>query len=184
MHLRMQQDSIVWAMFTGPLGIEGARLLANADTVQLLDKLNDQYIKKPFHYLGEILPIPVQLNQLVDMVMGNNFYLTSEETSFDIDSNSYYIEYKTPLLSIGYLISSNEYTITEMRLKDAFFQREAIFTFGDYKEVDGSMFAFHRDIQFIDGKNVINVTMDFNKVQVNEALTFPFKVSDKYEKVD
>ena len=38
-YIRMQKDSVIWISITGPLNIEGARVLITPDSVKIINKL-------------------------------------------------------------------------------------------------------------------------------------------------
>src|SRR5687768_4693811 len=52
-HLRMYKDSLIWVSLTGPLGIEGLRVLIDRDSVRMLDKQNKIYTVRSIPFLQE-----------------------------------------------------------------------------------------------------------------------------------
>ena len=42
-YIKMRKDSIIWISITGPLNIEGARVLVTPDSVKIINKLGELY---------------------------------------------------------------------------------------------------------------------------------------------
>ncbi|MCB9245371.1 MAG: DUF4292 domain-containing protein [Flavobacteriales bacterium] len=70
LNLRMIEDSIIWASVTA-LGIEGARILVDRDSFQMVDRLNKTYYKAGLSYFEELLGQRFSLVEIQDLLVGN-----------------------------------------------------------------------------------------------------------------
>src|SRR5690606_13157953 len=51
LHVRIERDRAIWLSVTAILGVEAARILITPDSVKILNKLQGEYISKPFAYI-------------------------------------------------------------------------------------------------------------------------------------
>lgn len=188
-HFRMQKDSAIWLMLTGPLGIEGARVLFKPDSIHMLDKLNKKYIVQPYSFLDNFLPFSLGLKGVQQIILGSRLPFTAQEQTLTSDSTKIGLLERNQVLEIEHFVHPKNYAITRIRLKDRFQPLKANFTFDNYREVDGKSFAFDRRIKLIqeaeempEGPNILELVMQFSKVETEGPLKFPFTVSDKYER--
>src|SRR6476660_8702296 len=50
-NIRMRRDSVIWVAITSLMGIEVARIMITRDSIDMLDRLHKERIKKPFNFL-------------------------------------------------------------------------------------------------------------------------------------
>src|SRR5215212_2542776 len=70
-NIRMYKDSLIWASVNAVLGIEAMRVLITEDSVFLLDKLNKTFTARSVDYLQEVTSLPLTLNTLQNLLIGN-----------------------------------------------------------------------------------------------------------------
>lgn len=184
MQTRMVRDSIIWASFTGSLGVEGARLLLTRDSILLLDKLNKIYYPRAFSFIETYVPFSVSLEQLQDLLLGihrpYNAYLKAlekKETYVLIEQSSY--------LSTHYYLDAETATPLFVHMHERASGRQLQVHYNDYRPLDPvyhqhKLFSFQREVDIKDKKKT-KITLRFLNVTFDEPLTFPFSVGDKYE---
>ena len=57
-NLRMRRDSTIWLSVSAFMGMESIRMLVTQDTVVLLNRMNQTYLKEPFSTVAEMQGIP------------------------------------------------------------------------------------------------------------------------------
>ncbi len=181
-NIRMVRDSIIWASFTGTLGVEGARAIITPDSIFILDKLNKIYYQKPFGYINEFVPFTVTLSFLQDLIIGKHTLQADTKTDFSVDK-AYLIKQDTDNLSSAYTIDPFLFVPLLVKLQEKQGNRQAQFIYKDYRkqdEADESNFSYARYVEFKSGKK-IKIDIRFSKTSWNEDLSFPFSVGEKYE---
>src|SRR5690606_25542421 len=85
--LRMKKDSLIWVSVNAIFGIEEMRLLISKDSVKILDKQNKIYTARSISYLQEVSGLPLDLQSMQDLLIGNELFLEPEITSFNKAGN-------------------------------------------------------------------------------------------------
>jgi predicted transcriptional regulator len=196
--LRVKKDSIIW-MSISKLGIEGARVLITKDSVSFINRINNKYFKGDYSYVSKLLNTQLDYEMLQSLLVGNSvaFYDEDEKIKPGISNCLYTLgtirkyklrrvmekgkELKEPAQSI-YMIPE---TFKISRILFYEFNPERSFDAGfyDYTKVDSTqLFPLKMHFTVKAQKNVI-ISIDYTKIQLNEAQSFPFKIPDNYEQI-
>src|SRR5688572_6737238 len=182
-HLRMYADSIIWISITGPLGIEGLRAYITSDSVKVLDKQNKTYVARSVSYLQEVTELPLDLQSLQDLLVGNPVFLDSNLVSYSRSGDM------VSLLSNG-VFFKNLFTFDAVNKQvqssklddlDELKNRTCYLTYSDYKDKKGVRFAEKRGIN-VSEKKKLDIRLNFKQYDFNETLSFPFSVPKNYQR--
>jgi hypothetical protein len=183
-NIRMVRDSIIWASLTGALGVEGARIIATKDSIHIIDKLNKIYYQKPFNYISEFVPFPLDLNFLQDILLGNHQLDKAAKTNFSIDY-AYIVQQETNEMKAAYNIAPEFFYPLLVKMNELQNNRQVTIRYNDYRpandtDTSSKVFSFHRIVDFKSGKKT-KIDIKFLRISWNEELSFPFSVGEKYE---
>ena len=176
-NIRMQKDSVIWISVSAPIIGEVARAVITPDSLKAYDKFNKRLYLRAMSDAKDLLNIPFDFGTLQDMIIGNPVFLsdsiyqvvkTPAIISFSCDSTLY-----TSLFNVF----ADDYLLQQSKVmdKDGASNRSCELTYGEYKDVEGHRFATRRRI-FVEEKNITRIAMDFNRMEFNQPLTFPFTV--------
>jgi hypothetical protein len=176
-NIRMQKDSVIWISVSAPIIGEVARAVITPDSLKAYDKFNKRLYLRALRDARDLLNIPFEFSTLQDMIIGNPVFLTDSVyqvvktpaiISFSCDSTLY-----TSLFNVF----ADDYQLQQSKVmdKDPASSRSCELTYGEYKDMDGRRFATTRRI-FVEEKNITRIAMDFNRVEFNQPLSFPFTV--------
>lgn len=180
-HVRMQKDSLIWLSVTGPLGIEGLRLLISADSVKILDKQNKIYRARGISFLEEVTALPLDLATLQDLLIGNPIYFSSEILNYSKVDGKISLSHKGDYFHHLLLVSATDQSIESSNLRDiANSSRSALITYADYERQKGNLFPQKRSITVIDTVEM-NIKLDYKQYEFNEKLSFPFSIPKNYD---
>lgn len=200
MSLRMKKDSIIW-MSLSKIGIEGARILITKDTVKFVNTLKKQYFIGDFTYLSKMLNTELDFEIIQSLLIGNSvtFYDEAEKIKPGIDNCQYTLgtirkyklhrvmgkgkELKDAAQSI-YMIPET-FKIARILFYDFNPDRSFDAKFGAFAVPENSgnqLFPYKMNYVIKAQKNV-TIDIDYDKIQLNEELTFPFKIQDNYERI-
>ncbi|HEY0751701.1 MAG TPA: DUF4292 domain-containing protein, partial [Chitinophagaceae bacterium] len=180
--LRMYKDSAIWISVNAILGIEAIRALITQDSVKILDKQNKLITARSVDYLQEVTELPLDLQTVQDLIIGNPVYLdTNNVVSYSKGNNS------IGLLSLGYwfknllTINESDKTLQRIKLDDADISRSrtADLTYTDYETKKGPLFATKRRIIFAEKKK-LDIRLDFKQYEFNTEVSFPFSIPKNY----
>jgi hypothetical protein len=180
-HIRIQKDKFLWISLTGPLGVEGFRMLVTPDSVTLMNKLNKTVQYRTIEYLQELTDIPFDFATLQDLIVGNPIFTNNNVVSYKNSGNDLLV------LMVGsiykhLLTLDNDYKIVHSKLDDVnvIRNRTCDITYSDYENKEGFPFATKRVITVAE-KSRLELKMDFKQYAFNPALTFPFNVPKNYK---
>ena len=77
LNIMMEKDRYIWMSVTALLGIEVARVLITPDSVKILDRLHRKCILTDFNYIQRMSNVPLRLQNLQNMVIGNTLFSNS-----------------------------------------------------------------------------------------------------------
>lgn len=179
-NLRMYKDSVIWISVTGLFGIEGLRAYITKDSIKLINKLDKLYTIRSFEYMQEVTGLPLDLESLQDLIMGNPVFLDSNIVSYTKSGSI------VSLLSIGdffkNLVTLYDGTILHSKLDDVDINRNRTcnLSYDDYETKKGPNFSTKRRIA-VSEKSKLDIKMDFRAYNFNETLSFPFSVPKNYK---
>lgn len=180
--LRMQKDSAIWISVNAIFGIEALRVYVTPDSVKILDKQNKLYTARSVSYLQEVTKLPLTLNILQDLLIGNPVFLDSNIVSYSASDEN------ISLLNAGLLfknlltVSATGKFIQRSKLDDADVSRSRTcdLTYSDYENKKGVNFSTVRKITIAEKKK-LDIRLDFKQYDFNETLTFPFSIPKNYK---
>lgn len=183
-YIRMQKDSAIWMSFK-KFGIEGARALITPDSIFVLDRLNNQYLAKPFSYAQKEFRLPVGFNGLQAMLLGNPVFFSSK-TEASVDEDRYLLLQKTDQLKANYWLHSRNYHLDEFFVDDFRNKRKLTYKASEYQSLpDKQKFSYFRRFNLNSSDlGDMQIDVDFSKVEIDVPQKMSFSVPSRYERVD
>jgi hypothetical protein len=183
-NIRMRKDSAIWMNFK-KFSLEGARVLLTPDSIFVLNRLENEYLAKPFSYAQQEYSLPVGFQGLQAMLLGNPVFF-SKETKAGADSTHYTLAQKTDHLNATYWLNSPEILLHRFLVDDFRNKRSMDVTSSDYRSLDGKQqFSYlrHFNLNSPDlGK--MQVQIEFSKIETNVPQEMKFEVPQGYKRVD
>jgi hypothetical protein len=200
MSLRMKKDSIIW-MSLSKLGIEGARMLITKDSVKFINTIKKQYFSGDFIFLSQYLNTELDFEAIQSLLIGNSvtFYDEAEKIKPGIDNCQYTLgtirkfklrkvmakgkELKEAVQSL-YLVPET-FKIARILFYDFNPDRSLDAQFGAFASPENSnnqLFPYKMSY-VIKAEKKVSITIAYDKVQLDEELSFPFKIQDNYERI-
>ena len=198
--LRIKNDSLIWMSISPALGIEAARILLSKDSVKYINRLNKTYFAGEYELIDSIINTTIDFSLLQSMFVGNDLaqYDVNKFRS-SIDNGLYKITIKerkkikryikngeidTRILVQQIWLYPDNYRIARIDIKEQGENENNKLQvyYNNYVEINNQLFpsSIHIDVT---SQKSITVDFEFNKVLINNKLSFPFKISKKYEKL-
>ena len=182
-NIRMYKDSAIWISANAILGIEALRVYITRDSVKLLNKLNKKYTLRSVDYLKDVTALPLDLETLQDLIIGNTVFLDTNIVSYASNNN------EISLLSVGewfknlLTVAESDMTMRHSKLDDRDMSRNrtADLTYGDYETKKGFPFSTERRI-IVTEKNRLDIKLEFKQYDFNQEVSFPFSIPKNYER--
>ncbi len=182
-NIRMHKNNQIWISVNAIGGIEVARALLNKDSVQLLDRINKQYIVKDYDYLSEMLQTNVDFLLLQDLMVGNvPKQLDYAKASFTQTGADYRFEGVRDF--INYVVNARleDAKLSAIQLTDNRNTKKSVnVNYTDFKLVGNTNFPFLISSVASSEKESLSLKLEYLKVEKVEKLEFPFNVPKKFD---
>jgi hypothetical protein len=175
--VRMRRDSALWISLQGPFGIEGGRILVTRDSIFVVNRLSNEYLRQPISYLSKVMPMQTDLPELQDFILG--YYLLFAGAAPDyrgMEDSLHLIQAESPQFRYRSSLYPQNYTLAKSVLTDKMLSQQMNVTFGGYSQEQGKPFSNERSIDIKQGTKLLNLHLVFTKIKVNEVLNFPFEI--------
>ena len=183
-YVRMQKDSAIWMSFR-KFSFEAARALITPDSIFIIDRLNSEYLAKPFSYAQREFRLPVGYNGLQSMLLGNPVFFSSN-SEISVDSMRYKLSQKSDNLNAQYWLDGINFLLKEFFVDDYRNKRELTYMASDYQLLtDKQKFSYFRRFNLKSPDlGAMQVDIDFSKVEIDVPQKMSFSVPSRYERVD
>lgn len=164
------------------MGVEAARVLITTDSIHILQKIGDKkYFKEPFNFIQRYVPFPFSMRVLQDVIIGNVPLEEGSKLRSKVVKTDHVLVSDSRDLESTYTLNGSDYSMTAVELIDKEEKRKAWLNFEKYETVETGVFSFKREVIF-KGEQNVSAEMRFTRIKWNEPMSFPFLVSDRYEK--
>lgn len=184
MNIRIKKGEGIWVSVTYFAGIEVGRALITPDSVKIMDKINNEYLKKPFSFVRKYSNEKIDYATLEAILVGNCIpftlnnkrELTVEKTGLVINGNSngivYHVDFNSDLKPAYTTLKTTDELKNLMVNVDLF------------ESIGAVLIPKKLNIESIAGSQSIKLNMDYNKTVLNEPVDFPFNVSKRFSVID
>jgi hypothetical protein len=196
--LRIKKDSIIWISFSPAMGIEVARIMLTCDSVKFINRMNKTYFKDEYSFLDSLINSSVNYLILQSMILGSDvpYY---EIYNYKVkDADNYYLlvmekkrkqkkgvknnNTKPDILVEKIWLDPDTYRIHKLEMHELDEKDKKLTVYyDDYRQVNGQWFPFKLKIKIRSEKS-LNIEVNYSRVQFEDQLSFPFKISSKYKK--
>jgi len=181
-NIRMKKDSLIWVSISAK-GIAGMRISIKPDSVILLDKINKRYWKYPFDSIQKFISFPVSFENIEDLIIGNPFFISKNKFKEFNKTESLQLKFDYPKFKNEVYVNPKTYELTKMITEDKMINQLLKVTQSDFQTISNQSFAHTRDIQII-RNDTLYFDLVVKKIKLNEKLSFPFRISNRYEKAN
>ncbi len=197
--MRIKRDSIIWVSFSPALGIEMVRLIITNDSIKFLDRIGSTYLISDFNYINQFINSTLDFDMLQAFLIGNDFsFFENGKFKASIDAMEYrlmtvgrrklkkYVKsnqegLKIPIQNIW--LNAENFKITKVMIKEVKQEGRKLQSFySNFNTIDDQLFPHHIDFQ-ITSDSKIDIGIDYSKITVNKALKFPFKVPERFTRI-
>jgi len=183
--VRMRRDSALWISLQGPFGIEGGRILITRDSIFVINKLSNEYLRQPISYMSKVMPIQTNLPELQDFIMGAYLLFKHAAPNYrGMEDSLHIIRAESPEFLYQSALNPQNYTLAKSVLTDKMLSQQMNITFTGYSQEEGKPFSNERSIDIKQGSKNLNLHLVFTKIKVNEVLSFPFETGAGMKLVD
>lgn len=180
--IRMQKDEQIW-ISGGLFGFEGVRAVITQDSVKVINRLQREYAIEPIEKLEEIAKLPINFNDFQQLLLGEILKWQPENSQVEELNGEFRIQSTTAQMINSILLSTANLDLKYQSLEDQVNNQILQIKLSDYDVLgNGTRFSKNRIIQVV-GDETIDIELNFQSIDLNEDLNFPFSINDKYERI-
>ncbi len=197
--VRMKKDSIIWLTLSPALGIEMARLMITNDSVKFINRINKTYFTGDYTKVNTFLDANIDYDVFQTLLLGNDLtYYEDGKFRATYDSKEYHLvtagrqklkkyvktrEDEERIYIQNIFLDPETFKITQMKIKEVKKENKKLdATYSEFQSLAGQLFP-HRILFDLMADKPIQVDLDYNRIAMDEPQEFPFKISDKYERI-
>lgn len=181
-YFRIEKSKYIWISLTGPLSIEGARILIMPDSVAVIDRLNKKFYSGSYLSFQNKYKIPLSFEEIQKTIVGDIQNDIVKENCALKDDYQVCIN-RSELTTNTYYLNPKNYTLEKMRVKDKYSIRELTINFAGYQIISGKQFSFNKNFEISNQQEMVKLQLEFNKVVFDQALEYNFTIPESYEKL-
>ena len=180
-NIRMYKDSLVW-ISVNMIGIEGARVLINKDSMVLMDKFAKTYTVYKKEMIQDLLGAPLNVSQIQNLIIAKPIYALELYSILNQDASRLDIQALQPLVYFNHYVKKDYLTIDSTYIKDRTNRHYAMVEYKNYEVINGHNFPKIFQLKAYDGKKIVDVKLEFESPDFVTETTFPFNIPSSYER--
>ena len=197
--IRIRKDSLIWVSLTAVMNIEVARIEITPDSFTFINRLEKTYVKSSIKYLRERIGANVDFEMLQAVILGNDFpYYQTNVFKLHDKANNYLLstvsrrklrkqgdtpDPKSKILVQNIWVNKETYKIDKQTVKIVGSDKTKLRVFyDDFRDVEDKLFPFDLIVKLKEDERSY-IEFNYNSVEINNKLRFPFRVPRKYTEV-
>jgi hypothetical protein len=197
--IRMKKDSVIWVTLSPALGIEMARILITNDSVKFINRINKTYFVGDYSKVNSLLDANIDYDVLQTLLLGNDLtYYEDGKFRASYDSKEYHLvtagrqklrkyvktrEDEERIYIQNIFLDPETFKITQMKIKEVKKENKKLdATYSEFQMLSGQLFPYYILYDLLNDKP-IQVDLGYTKIELDQQQEFPFKISDKYARI-
>jgi len=164
------------------MGVEGVRIKITPDSIEIIDRLNQEYIPRDYNFIRNNFNLDIDFKELQNLIVGNLVFYDSTTHAVG-ESDDKYVLFAQSDVYKNTLWLAPDFNILRMFIEDLIAKRTLTLSYSAHEKIQGRNFAFIRNIQ-IDATDTLTANIEFTKIEFDQPFGFTFTVNPKYKRVD
>jgi len=180
-YIKMRKDSIIWISITGPLNIEGARVLVTPDSVKIINKLEGTVQLSSIERLQQITKLPLKFSDFQNIILGRPVLNESDSRNYELKRDSITLTATGELMKYFYSFTKSNFQLgqSNMQTRDSKTAMAANIFYNGYAQINNMPFATSRDVA-VTGSSPANLQLNFKEYNFNQPQSYVFTISKNY----
>jgi Domain of unknown function (DUF4292) len=180
-HIRLRKDSVIWITVTAALGgISVARVYITPDSILMINYLEKEYVRIPLSQTAKILPTKVDFPSLQNLIIGEPLRDGDITSAADIgEAWKLQVEDDNYIQQFTYLKTDSSLHTGDLHTRKPDGPR-ATEEYSKYAIIDGRRLSTFRTINIQNGQDLYQLDMNFQRIEFDQPLEFPFAIPEHY----
>ncbi len=182
-NVRIERDKAIWISVTALMGIEAGRVLITPDSVKIINRLQAEYVSKPFEYLYNFTNEELDFSSLQQLLVGNVVDQTLAK-GFEIWTNDHGYSVRGQRNDLAYSVQlDTSYRPAFAVLNDMNRNQRMEASYEDYQLSAGQVFPNYVKISIVADELRLQSEMRYSRMVYNETLDMPFNIPARYKEI-
>jgi hypothetical protein len=181
LNIRINRDQKIWISITAIAGIEVARALITPDSIQVVNRLQSVYLKKPFSYIHSYASKQVNFKTVQSLLVGNaigellneDAQFTPQGTNTVVNGNFQGLIYK---LLLGADLKVTQTNLSSQAPRQSLQVANSVFIQSGSRVIPSQI-----DINSTAGNKKIQANLRYTKADFDLPQDYPFSIPKSYE---
>lgn len=179
---RIAQDSLMMLSLSPGMGGEAMRMLLSPDSSRVINRIETTYSETSYEAAEQMIPLPYDLLQALLSYRFSN--LVTEDYTLSIEDKMYALEDKKNKRNYTSIHVDGRYMVRKLYYKDFVDNSSVDVTYNSFIEVGDQLFPQDIELTINNRKEAVVLRLSIKRVEFKNSLSFPFKVSSRYIKID
>ncbi len=180
MNFRIKNNEVIWVSITALAGLEVARALITPDSVKIINRLDNVYIKKPFSYIYEFTNEQINFRTLQSILVGNTISeFITDSTELNMESDEAKLKSIMGGLTYNLRVSSQN-KVVYTNLNDQLAKQELTSNYSDFIMVNQQQIPHSVIMDSKVKTKKFLLDLKFLKVDLDGPLELPFRVPERF----
>ena len=182
-NVRIERDKAIWISITAIMGIEAGRVLITPDSVKVMNRLEAEYVRKPFDYIYNFTSRELDFSSLQDLLVGNVISRAIDRNA-DVSMTDAGGLLRGQANDLLFLVQLDRNYRTVLALLDEERRNQRLeASYANYSEFAGRWFPNQVNVSIAADGLDLRSEMSYNRVAYDEALEMPFNIPARYKEV-
>lgn len=185
LNIRMERSKAIWISVTALLGIEAARVLITPDSVKIMNRLQSEYVAKPFSYIYKYTNPGITFKMLEDILIGNisTEMLRTDQLQIATSEDDVQVIGVKEGLTFHYGVnkSNRPFAFNLMELGKT---NKLEAHYSDFAVIDGHNFPQRFTLNIEGSGAKVSSDMLYNKSEFNKTVEMPFNIPSRYKAIN
>ncbi|GAB2696546.1 hypothetical protein GCM10027037_20570 [Mucilaginibacter koreensis] len=186
LNIRIQKNQRIWVSITALLGVEVARALITPDSIQVINRLQSIYLKKPFSYIYNYAGRQVNYKTVESLLIGNAIpeLVNDANVQLQTGTNGNTV-LSGNLQSLIYQLTLNQgYRVTQTNLSNQAAGQSLQVANSEFVQADGKVVPSQINIKSEVKNNNIQADLRYSRTEFNQVLEYPFSIPSRFSPAD
>jgi len=181
LNIRIKSDQKIWISITAIAGIEVARALITPDSVLLINRLQNVYIKKTFSYIKAFAGEQANFKSLESLIIGNALpELVNEKSDIRLENGSTVLSGALPNIDFK-VIFGDDLRANQTNLNNQIAGQTLQVVNSAFIRAGNKVMPSEIDMSSIVKDKKILVNLHYVKDEFDQPLDFPFSIPPRYK---
>lgn len=183
LNIRIKDKEAIWISVTAILGIEAARVLITPDSLKMINRLNSEYISKPFSELHKYTTKQLDFQDLQAILVGNVIAPAMSEDASVRQTDSMFV-FSGTLTDLDFAIqTSSDFANQISQITNRNQQQSLVVNYSNFALFKQKKIPQRIKIRSEAPDTRLFANMEYDRIEINSTVQLPFSIPNRYREI-